>query len=101
MRVESVRGMRDILPEEARLWQDLEDEIRRTFSLYGYKEIRLPLVELAELFSRGVGEATDIVHKEMYVFPDKKGQILALRPGPPPRWPGPTSSTASTPKATS
>jgi len=80
MKVESVRGMRDILPEEARLWQALEDEIRRTFSLYGYKEIRLPLVELAELFSRGVGEATDIVHKEMYVFPDKKGQILALRP---------------------
>lgn len=80
MRVESVRGMRDILPEESGLWQRLEGEIRAIFSLYGYQEIRLPLVELAELFSRGVGEATDIVHKEMYVFPDKKGQMLALRP---------------------
>ncbi len=80
MRVESVRGMRDILPEEAVLWQKLEDEIRGLFSLYGYKEIRLPILELAELFSRTVGEATDIVHKEMYVFPDKKGQMLALRP---------------------
>lgn len=80
MKVESVRGVRDILPEEAILWQKLEDEIRRLFSLYGYKEIRPPILELAELFSRGVGEATDIVHKEMYVFPDKKGQMLALRP---------------------
>ncbi|MBC7221634.1 histidine--tRNA ligase [Candidatus Bipolaricaulota bacterium] len=80
MKVESVRGMRDILPEEAGLWQKLENEIRSVFSLYGYREIRLPLLELAELFSRTVGEATDIVHKEMYVFPDKKGQMLALRP---------------------
>jgi len=80
MKVESVRGMRDILPEEAALWQRLEEEIRTLFALYGYKEIRPPLVELAELFARGVGEATDIVHKEMYVFPDKKGQMLALRP---------------------
>lgn len=80
MRVGSVRGMRDILPEETALWQRLEREIRELFALYGYKEIRPPLVELAELFSRGVGEATDIVHKEMYVFPDKKGQMLALRP---------------------
>lgn len=80
MRVESVRGMRDILPGEVRLWQALEEEIRHLFSLYGYQEIRPPLVELAELFSRGVGESTDIVHKEMYVFPDKKGQTMALRP---------------------
>ncbi|MGB9861676.1 MAG: histidine--tRNA ligase, partial [Candidatus Bipolaricaulaceae bacterium] len=80
MKVESVRGMRDILPEEVPLWQKLEEEIRSLFALYGYKEIRPPLVELAELFSRSVGEATDIVHKEMYVFPDKKGQMLALRP---------------------
>lgn len=78
--IDRVRGMRDILPEEASLWQALEGEIKRTFELYGYREIRPPLVELAELFSRAVGEATDIVHKEMYTFPDKKGQILALRP---------------------
>lgn len=80
MKVESVRGMRDILPEEARLWQRVEAEIRAVFSLYGYEEIRPPLVELSDLFSRGVGAATDIVHKEMYAFPDKKGQMLALRP---------------------
>lgn len=80
MKLESVRGMRDILPAEAALWQRLEGEIRALFALYGYKEIRPPLVEPAELFARGVGEATDIVHKEMYVFPDKKGQMLALRP---------------------
>lgn len=80
MRVESVRGLRDILPNEVSLWQKLEDEICRIFSFYGYKEIRLPIFEAAELFFRGVGEATDIVHKEMYIFPDKKGQMLALRP---------------------
>ncbi|MGY4706582.1 histidine--tRNA ligase [Candidatus Bipolaricaulota sp. J31] len=80
MRVEAVRGMTDILPEEALLWQYVEAEIREAFALYGYREIRTPIVERAELFARGVGEATDIVHKEMYVFPDKKGQMLALRP---------------------
>ncbi len=80
MRVEAVRGMPDILPEETPLWQYVEAEIREAFALYGYREIRTPIVERAELFARGVGEATDIVHKEMYVFPDKKGQLLALRP---------------------
>ncbi|MCX7750884.1 MAG: histidine--tRNA ligase [Candidatus Bipolaricaulota bacterium] len=80
MRVEGVRGMRDILPEETPLWQRLEGEIRRTFSLYGYREIRVPIVERAELFSRGVGEETEVVEKQMYVFPDRKGLTLALRP---------------------
>ncbi|MFO8033980.1 MAG: histidine--tRNA ligase [Candidatus Bipolaricaulota bacterium] len=80
MKVESVRGMRDVLPAEADLWQDLEREIHRTCGLYAYREIRPPLVELAELFARGVGHHTDIVHKEMYVFPDRKGLQLALRP---------------------
>ncbi len=80
MKVEAVRGMTDILPQEALLWQYVEAEIREAVALYGYREIRTPIVERAELFARGVGEATDIVHKEMYVFPDKKGQMLALRP---------------------
>lgn len=80
MRVEGVRGMRDILPEETRLWQRIEEEIRGAFSLYGYREIRLPIVERAELFSRGVGEETEVVEKQMYVFPDRKGLLLALRP---------------------
>lgn len=80
MKVESVRGMRDILPEETPLWQKLEAEIRAAFALYGYGEIRVPLVERVELFSRGVGEETDVVDKQMYVFPDRKGLQLALRP---------------------
>ncbi len=80
MKIGAVRGMRDILPEETPLWQKLEAEIRAAFALYGYREIRTPVVEAAELFSRGVGQATDVVHKEMYVFPDKKGLQLALRP---------------------
>ncbi len=80
MKVEAVRGMTDILPEEAVLWQYVEAEIREAVAIYGYREIRTPIVERAELFARGVGETTDIVHKEMYVFPDKKGQMLALRP---------------------
>jgi histidyl-tRNA synthetase len=80
MKIGAVRGMRDILPEETPLWQKLEAEIRAAFALYGYREIRTPLVEEAGLFARGVGQATDLVHKEMYVFPDKKGLTLALRP---------------------
>jgi len=80
VKVESVRGMRDILPEETPLWQRLEAQIRTTFALYGYREIRVPLVERVELFSRGVGEETDVVDKQMYVFPDRKGLQLALRP---------------------
>ncbi len=80
MRVEGVRGMRDILPEETPLWQRLEAEIREAFALWGYREIRVPVVERAELFSRGVGEETEVVDKQMYVFPDRKGLELALRP---------------------
>ncbi len=80
MKVESVRGMRDVLPAEVGLWQRLEREIRSCFERYAYGEIRPPVVELAELFSRGVGGDTDLVHKEMYVFPDRKGLPLALRP---------------------
>ncbi|MGC9529090.1 MAG: histidine--tRNA ligase [Candidatus Bipolaricaulaceae bacterium] len=80
MKPQTVRGMRDILPGEAPRWQRVEEEIRTAFGRYGYREIRTPVVELAELFARSVGEATDVVHKEMYVFPDKKGQALALRP---------------------
>jgi len=80
VKVESVRGMRDILPDETPLWQRLEAEISATFALYGYREIRVPLVERVELFSRGVGEETEVVDKQMYVFPDRKGLQLALRP---------------------
>jgi histidyl-tRNA synthetase len=80
MTYESVRGMRDILPEEAPLWTFLEEQIREIARRFNYREIRPPIVEHTELFSRGIGEATDIVNKEMYTFPDKKGRSLTLRP---------------------
>jgi len=72
--------MNDILPEETHIWQHLERQIARVVSAYGYREIRLPVVEETALFSRAIGEATDIVEKEMYSFPDRKGGSLSLRP---------------------
>jgi histidyl-tRNA synthetase len=76
----SVKGMHDILPEETPKWHFLEDTYRRLVGLYGYREIRTPVLEPLELFVRGIGEATDIVEKEMYAFEDKGGDRLALRP---------------------
>jgi len=80
MTYESVRGMRDILPEEVPYWTLLEDTVRAIARRFNYREIRPPLVEHTELFSRGIGETTDVVNKEMYTFPDKKGRSLTLRP---------------------
>ncbi len=80
MTYESVRGMRDILPEEVSYWTLLEGTVREIARRFNYREIRPPLVEHTELFSRGIGEATDIVNKEMYTFPDRKGRSLTLRP---------------------
>jgi histidyl-tRNA synthetase len=79
--IQAIRGMNDVLPEEARLWEHLEDAVRRLFDQYGYRNIRTPIVELTELFARGVGESTDIVEKEMYSFVDAmNGDRLSLRP---------------------
>ena len=75
-----VRGMRDILPEVSGRWREVEDVVLDVLDRYGYSEIRLPLIEGTELFSRGVGEATDLVEKEMFTFPDRKGKSLSLRP---------------------
>jgi histidyl-tRNA synthetase len=72
--------MNDILPEESHIWQYLERQIAGVVNAYGYREIRLPLVEETALFSRAIGEVTDIVEKEMYSFPDRKGCSLTLRP---------------------
>ncbi len=72
--------MRDVLPGDTPRWRELEAVLIDVFGRYGYREIRLPLVEATELFSRGVGEATDLVEKEMYSFPDRKGKSLSLRP---------------------
>ena len=80
MTYESVRGMRDILPEEVPYWTLLEESVREIARRFNYREIRPPLVEHTELFSRGIGETTDVVNKEMYTFPDKKGRSLTLRP---------------------
>jgi len=80
MAYKSVRGMRDILPDEADYWTGLEATIRDVARRFNYREIRPPLVEHTELFSRGIGAATDVVNKEMYTFPDKKGRSLTLRP---------------------
>ncbi|ECM9893911.1 histidine--tRNA ligase [Salmonella enterica subsp. enterica serovar Montevideo] len=79
-KIQSVRGMKDILPEETSLWQWCEDVIRRVTRRYGYSEIRLPVLELVSLFERSVGESTDIVSKEMYNFMDKSGEHITLRP---------------------
>jgi histidyl-tRNA synthetase len=78
--IQAVRGMNDILPEEAPYWRFLEDTARRVFSSYGFEEIRLPIVEKTELFKRTIGEVTDIVEKEMYTFDDRNGDSLTLRP---------------------
>lgn len=78
--LQAIRGMNDVLPAEAVRWQHVEDSARRVFTTYGYSEIRLPLVEKTELYTRTIGQATDIVEKEMYTFTDRNGDSLTLRP---------------------
>ncbi len=72
--------MKDILPQQTPLWFYLEDRVRDVLGRYGYEEIRLPIVEMTELFKRSIGEVTDIVEKEMYTFDDRNGDSLTLRP---------------------
>jgi histidyl-tRNA synthetase len=79
-RIDAVRGMNDVLPAEIGAWQHLERVARGVFDAYGYQELRVPLVEHTELFSRSIGEYTDIVEKEMYTFEDRGGDSLTLRP---------------------
>jgi histidyl-tRNA synthetase len=76
----SVKGTRDLLPPETAVWAAVEATARRVFSLYGFSEIRTPILEETELFVRSVGESTDIVGKEMYTFVDKGGRSVTLRP---------------------
>ena len=77
---QAVRGTKDILPADAALFQSLEAAARALFKRYGYEEIRTPTFESADLFQRSLGETTDVVQKEMYVFEDRGGRKLALRP---------------------
>jgi histidyl-tRNA synthetase len=79
--LQAVKGMNDILPDEAGLWLWFEDTVREWLESYGYRNIRMPLVEQTALFKRGIGEVTDIVEKEMYSFEDSlNGDQLTLRP---------------------
>jgi histidyl-tRNA synthetase len=77
--IQAVRGMNDVLPDEAALWQRIEDAARDTFAQYGYRNLRVPIVEPTALFVRGIGDGTDIVEHEMYTF-DDHGESLTLRP---------------------
>ena len=79
--IQAVRGMNDVLPAESPLWEFFEDSVRRWLSQYGYRGIRMPVLEKTELFVRSIGEVTDIVEKEMYTFVDHlNGESLTLRP---------------------
>ena len=78
--LQSVRGMRDVLPAEVAVWQWLEQRLKRLMQRYGFEEIRIPLVEKTELFTRAIGQGTDVVEKEMYTFKDRNGDSLCLRP---------------------
>lgn len=80
MNITGIKGMNDILPGEVETWQFLEEKARQVFSTFGYREIRVPVVEKTELFCRSIGETTDIVEKEMYTFTDKGGTSMTLRP---------------------
>jgi histidyl-tRNA synthetase len=78
--MQTIRGFRDILPEQIRLWQKVENLAFELFNAFGYREIRIPVLEKTHLFARSIGEATDIVEKEMYTFEDRNGDKLTLRP---------------------
>jgi histidyl-tRNA synthetase len=100
--IQTIRGTRDILPEDIPLWHRIEDVAREAFRRYGFAEIRTPIIEKTELFARGVGESTDIVNKEMYTFVDRAredrgGESITLRPRIRPRSSGPIFSTRCSP----
>ena len=78
--IRSIKGTHDILPAQSKNWQDLENQIHKTANLYGYEEIRTPIIENAALFNRGVGQETDVVSKEMYSWDDKDKLTISLRP---------------------
>ncbi|WP_341662324.1 histidine--tRNA ligase [Vibrio sp.] len=79
-KIQAIRGMNDCLPTQSALWQKLENAVKKVVSSYGCTEIRMPIVEMTHLFSRAIGEVTDVVEKEMYTFDDRNGDSLTLRP---------------------
>ncbi|CCN46354.1 histidyl tRNA synthetase [Vibrio nigripulchritudo MADA3029] len=78
--IQAIRGMNDCLPTQSPLWQKVENAVKHVISAYGYSEVRMPIVEMTHLFSRAIGEVTDVVEKEMYTFEDRNGDSLTLRP---------------------
>jgi histidyl-tRNA synthetase len=78
--LQAIRGMNDILPDQTPLWRYVENTVAALLDTYGYRQIRMPIVEFTELFKRSIGEVTDIVEKEMYTFEDRNGDSLTLRP---------------------
>jgi histidyl-tRNA synthetase len=79
-KIQSIRGMNDLLPHESHVWQFIESTVADVLHGYGYREIRFPILEQTALFKRAIGEVTDIVEKEMYTFEDRNGDSLTLRP---------------------
>ncbi len=80
MSVQALKGFKDILPDEVGLWQRVERTARDIFGRFGFAEIKVPVLEKTELFVRSIGEATDIVEKEMYTFTDRNGAMVTMRP---------------------
>ena len=78
--IRAIKGFKDILPGETELWQSIEQTATTVLGAFGFREIRLPILEKTELFARSIGEATDIVEKEMYTFTDRSGDLLTMRP---------------------
>ncbi len=78
--IKAIKGMNDLLPQEVERWRWVEKKARHVLGLYGFSEIRTPIVERTDLFERGLGHDTDVVEKQMYTFPDKSGSSLTLRP---------------------
>ncbi|MDO6408957.1 histidine--tRNA ligase [Pantoea phytobeneficialis] len=78
--IQAIRGMNDYLPADTAIWQRIEGTLKQVLASYGFSEIRLPIVEQTPLFSRAIGEVTDVVEKEMYTFEDRNGESLTLRP---------------------
>ncbi len=80
MEIKAIRGVGDILPKDISKWRFVEETARRIFRLYGFEELRPPIIERTELFLRGMGDETDVVEKQMYTFTDKGGESITLRP---------------------
>ena len=80
MQYQKLRGTEDIVPPQIKIWQNIEAVSRRIFEVFGYQEIRTPIIEFLKLFQRSIGETTDIIEKEIFQFQDKSGREIALRP---------------------